>query len=110
MTAEARRRLTWFSSAAWFMAATICLAAWWHFRDPQAVTAAPSWLTSGLALMGNVWYDEVGLVLRVRITRLLMVLTAAWLIAMGLLHRQRVLRVLREAFYTVSHHRVVGRA
>ena len=103
MTAEARRRLTWFSSAAWFIGATICLAAWWHFRDPQAVTAAPSWLTSGLALMGNVWYDEVGLVLRVRITRLLMVLTAAWLIAMGLLHRQRVVRVLREAFDTVSH-------
>ena len=52
------RKSSAIPARAWLSSAATCFAGWWLFRDPEIAEAAPGWLSSGLVLLGDVWYDE----------------------------------------------------
>ena len=82
--------------AAWLVLTLVLLAAWHAAFRPTAVQEFPGWFLRIAGSTGSVVYDDPPLVLRVQITRLILIATAAAGAAIAIGERRRLVRAIGE--------------
>jgi hypothetical protein len=80
----------------WLLAIIPLMALWAWFRDPAAVSRTPAALLRIASWFGSVVFPDPALAIRIQITRCALLVTAAALVAVALMQRDRVLRSIRD--------------
>ena len=88
---------------AWLIALAMVCALWQHFTSADAFARAPTWFLNLSERLGSVVYADPQLALRIRLSRLAVLITAAALLAVGIIERRWVGTALRELFLTKTH-------
>jgi vitamin K-dependent gamma-carboxylase-like protein len=88
-------RRPWLPVTVSWLAVTVALLAAWHAAlHPGAIHELPSWFLRIARLTGTVVYDDPALAIRIQITRLVLIATAAAGTMIALLERRRLVRAI----------------
>lgn len=89
--------------AVWFACVVALVSAWFVCRSTDGAASLPHWFVWMAAQTGSVLYIDPALKERVQISRLLVIVTALALGAVGLVERRRLARALSELWNYESY-------